>query len=226
MPLQNRIVKPGRTERCVLTDTGKQLLVPEDWELLPPGDGPLTKIVKAKGPTWLVQIKVRKRLISKGIWAKKEHILAAKKELELKRSAPDYAKKCRQAAVRRDKKQIEYTRDFYTEVLEFLDFHPRHAALAARLAKSVTILATPIGSGTVARTERIPLEDRARSAVIAWMRHQTTGYDRMTIARVKGRRRQVRRDLACQSSQLLQLYRDGNEIPQPCPLLRALADEE
>jgi hypothetical protein len=226
MPQQNRIVKPGRTERCVLTDTGEQLLVPEDWQLLPPGDGPLTKIVKAKGPTWLVQVKVRKRLISKGIWAKNEHILAAKNELELKRSAPDYAKKCRQAAVRRDKKQTEYTRDFYTEVLEFLDFHPRYAALAARLAKSVTILATPIGSGTVARTERIPLEDRARSAVIAWMRHQTTGYDRMTIARVKGRRRQIRRDLAFQSSQLLQLYRDGSDIPQPCPLLRALADEE
>lgn len=202
------------------------MLVPEDWQLLPPGDGPLTKIVKAKGPTWLVQVKVRKRLISKGIWAKNEHILAAKNELELKRSAPDYAKKCRQAAVRRDKKQTEYTRDFYTEVLEFLDFHPRYAALAARLAKSVTILATPIGSGTVARTERIPLADRARSAVIAWMRHQTTGYDRMTIARVKGRRRQIRRDLAFQSSQLLQLYRDGSDIPQPCPLLRALADEE
>jgi hypothetical protein len=226
MPQQNRIVKPGKTERTVLTDAGEKLSVPEDWELLPPGDGPLTKLVKAKGPTWLVQVKVRKRLISKGIWANNEYIQAAKNELELKRSAPDYAKKCRQAAVRRDKKQQEYARDFHTEVLEFLNFHSRYAAIAARLATSVTELATPIGSGTVARTERIPLEDRARSAVIAWMRHQTTGYDRMAIARVKGRRRQVRRDLASQSTQLLQLYRDGKEVPQPCPLLQALTDEE
>lgn len=226
MPQQNRIVKPGRTERMVLTEAGEKLCVPEDWQLLPPGDGPLTKMVKAKGPTWLVQVKVRKRLVSKGVWAKNEYIQAAKNELELKRSAPDYEKKCRQAAVRRDKKQQEYSRDFYNEVLVFLDFHPRHAAIAARLAASVTKLATPIGSGTVARTERIPLEDRARSAVIAWMRHQTTGYDHMAIARVKGRRRQVRRDLASQSIQLLQFYRDGNEIPQHCPLFRALADEE
>jgi hypothetical protein len=226
MPQQNRIVRPGKTERTVFTGEGEKLFVPEDWQLLPPGDGPLTKIVKAKGPTWLVQVKVGKRLISKGIWAKNEDIQAAKNEVELKRSAPDYAKKCRQAAVRRDKKQREYSLSFYTEVLEFLDFHPRYAAIAARLAASVTELATPIGSGTVARTERIPLEDRASSAVIAWMRHQTTGYENMTIARVKGRRRQVRRDLASQSIRLLQLYRDGNEIPQPCPLLRALADEE
>lgn len=226
MPQQNRIVRPGNSERTVVTDAGEKLSVPEDWELLPPGDGPLTKMVKAKGPTWLVQVKVRKRLVSKGLWANNDYIQAAKNELELKRSAPDYAKKCRQAAVRRDKKHLEYVRNFHTEVLEFLNFHPRYAAIAARLATSVTELATPIGSRTVARTERIPLEDRARSAVIAWMRHQTTRYDSMAIARVKGRRRQVRRDLASQSTRLLQFYRDGHEIPQPCPLLRALAGEE
>jgi hypothetical protein len=163
--------------------------------------------------------------MSKGIWARKENILAAKNELELKRSAPDYAKKCQQAQARREKKQTEYTRDFYTEVLDFLDFHPRYTVLATQLARSVTELATPVGSGTVARTERIPLEYRARSAVIAWMRHQTTGYEHMTIARVKGRRRQVRRELASQSIRLLQHYRDGGDIPPSCPLFRVLTGE-
>jgi hypothetical protein len=225
MPQQNRIVKPGRTERSVLTDAGEQLAVPEGWDLLPPGDGPLTRIVKAKGPTWLVQVKYKNRFMSKGIWARKENILAAKNELELKRSAPDYAKKCQRAQARREKKQTEYSRDFYTEVLDFLDFHPRYTVLATQLARSVTELATPVGSGTVARTERIPLEDRARSAVIAWMRHQTTGYEHMTIARVKGRRRQVRRELASQSIRLLQLYRDGGDIPPSCPLFRVLTGE-
>ena len=224
MPHQNRIVGPGRTARSVLTDAGEQLVVPEGWELLPPGDGPLTKIVKAKGPTWLVQVKFRKRFISKGIWAKDAHIMAAKEELELKRSAPDYAKKRGQQLARREKKNQEYEQDFYTEVLTFLDFHPRYSTLAAQLAGAVTELATPVGSGTVARTERIPLEDRARSAVIAWMRHQTTGYDNMAIARVTGRRRQVRMELACQSIGLLQLYRDGQDIPASCPLQRAFYD--
>ncbi len=226
MPLQNRIVKPGKSKRSVLTDAGEELIVPDDWELLLPGDGPLTKMVKAKGPSWLVQVKVRNRYISKGIWAKGEYIREAKAELELKRSAPDYAETRRQQLARREKKQKEYEQEFYTEVLDFLNFHPRYAPLAARLAKSVSALATPVGSGTVARTERIPLEDRARSAVIAWMRHQTTGYDRLTIARVKGRRRQVRRELASQSLRLLQIYRDGSEIPSSCPLYKALMQEK
>ena len=226
MPYQNRTVRPGRTERTVLTDDGKQLDVPEGWTLLPPGDGPLTKSVKAKGPTWLVRVKFKKRFISKGIWAQGEHILAAKNELEAKRSAPGYAKKRQQELVRKEKKHRDYVQDFYTEVLEFLDFHSRYTPLATRLARSVTELATPVGSGTVARTERIPLEDRARSAVIAWMRHQTTGYDRMAIARVKGRRRQVRRELAHRSLGLLQLYREGHDIPQSCLLQKALVGEE
>ncbi len=222
MPQQNRLVKPGRTERIVLSETGEQLVVPEDWALLAPGDGPLTKMVKAKGPTWLVQIKVRNRFISKGIWAKKEHILAAKDELEAKRSAPGYAKKRLQDQAGREKKHQGYVQEFNTEVLDFLAFHSRYATLATRLARLVTEFATPVGSGTVARTERIPVADRARSAVIAWMRHQTTNYDRMAIARVKGTRRQVRRELAGRSLDLLQLYRDGRDIPPSCPLQRAL----
>ena len=63
--------------------------------------------------------------------------------------------------------------------------------------------ATPVGSGTVARTKRIPVERRAEAAVIAWMRHQTTAYDSMPIPRVKGKRREVRRLLAQRSKELL-----------------------
>jgi hypothetical protein len=37
--------------------------------------------------------------------------------------------------------------------------------------------------------------------VIAWMRHQTTGYDGMVIPRVKGKRREVRRLLARRSQE-------------------------
>ncbi len=198
------------------------MVVPEDWALLAPGDGPLTKMVKAKGPTWLVQVKVKKRFISRGIWAKEEHILAAKNELEAKRSAPGYAKKRQQELAGRERKHQAYVQDFNAEVLDFLGFHSRYATLASRLATVVTEFATPVGSGTVARTERIPVADRARSAVIAWMRHQTTSYDRMAIARVKGTRRQVRRELASRSLELLQLYRYGHDIPPSCPLQRAL----
>lgn len=75
-----------------------------------------------------------------------------------------------------------------------------------RLAAEVTAHATPVGSGTVARTQRIPIERRAESAVIAWLRHQTTAYDHMQIARVKGKRREVRRMMAGESRRLLAKY--------------------
>jgi len=82
--------------------------------------------------------------------------------------------------------------------------------------------ATPVGSGTVARTKRIPVEQRAEAAVIAWMRHQTTAYDSMTIPRVKGKRREVRRMLAQRSKELLVRYRRGEIGSSECPLQSAL----
>jgi hypothetical protein len=66
-------------------------------------------------------------------------------------------------------------------------FHPNHALLAERFARVVTDYATPVGSGTVARTKRIPVEKRAEAAMKAWLRHQTTGYDGMVIPRVRGK---------------------------------------
>jgi len=86
----------------------------------------------------------------------------------------------------------------------------------------VTAHATPVGSGTVARTSRIPVARRAEAAVIAWMRHQTTAYDVMSIARIKGKRREIRGQLAAQSVSLMQAYRQGWDIAESCPLKKAL----
>jgi hypothetical protein len=48
----------------------------------------------------------------------------------------------------------------------------------------------------------------------------------MQIARVKGLRREVRRDLARESMQLLVVYRQGRDIdPDTCPLQAALRPE-
>jgi hypothetical protein len=75
----------------------------------------------------------------------------------------------------------------------------------------------------VARTERIPIHERAEAAVIAWMRYQTTGYEQMKIPRIKGRRRETRRLLAEKSRYLLEAYRAGRPVAEAdCPLWRAL----
>ncbi|MGW8195855.1 MAG: DUF2293 domain-containing protein [Desulforhopalus sp.] len=226
MPEQTRTVVPTDKERVVLAETGEPLTVPRDWELLPPGDGPLTRLVKAKGATWAVQIKKGRRTMSRGVWARGEHIEAAQRELAARRASPGYAARRERDAARKEKHHAEYVRAFYEEVVRFLAFHPRYAAQAQILARRVTEIATPVGSGTVARTRRIPLAERAGRAVIAWMRHQTTGYDQMKIVRVKGRRREVRRQLAARSALLLDAYRRGEDVAPYCPLQLALQNEQ
>lgn len=197
--------------------------VPQGWALLPPGDAALTRRVKADGPSWTVQEKKGRRMFSRGVWAPADRIEVLRAELEAERSTESYAKRRQADANRRDRKQAEYVEDFRGAVLAFLDFALNHFDVAERLADAVTKHATPVGSGTVARTQRIPVEKRAESAVIAWMRHGTTGYETMKIARIKGNRSSVRRMLAEQSRSLLEGYRAGSEVdPEQCPLQRAL----
>jgi hypothetical protein len=222
MPTENRIVRPGATPRTVTTERGATLTAPIEWALLPPGDAGLTRRVKAAGPTWTVEEKVGRRTFSRGVWAPASSIETARRALEVERADPAYARKLEAARGRREKKQGAYVGDFREAVLAFLAFDPRHAELAAKLANAVTAHATPVGSGTVARTERIPIDERAESAVIAWMRHQTTGYDDLVIPRVKGERRRVRRMLAERSRSLLESYRRGLTLDR-CPLERALS---
>ncbi|MCH9686747.1 MAG: DUF2293 domain-containing protein, partial [Deltaproteobacteria bacterium] len=68
-----------------------------------------------------------------------------------------------------------------------------------------------------------PVERRAEAATIAWLRHQSTAYDSMSIPRVKGMRREVRRLLAARSRAVLQQYRRGTPVdPASCVLRKAL----
>jgi hypothetical protein len=213
---------PGPTPNTVRAADGKVLTVPDGWVLLPPGDAALTRRVKAAGDHWMVQEKKGRKVFSRGVWAPAATIERIQTELEAERSTESFAKRKEADAKRREKAQVVYVEDFTGAVVSFLAFHPNHADLARRLAKVVADHATPVGSGTVARTKRIPVEQRAEAAVIAWMRHQTTAYDSMTIPRVKGKRREVRRMLVQRSKELLARYRRGEAGGDSCPLARAL----
>lgn len=217
---------PGPQANTVRCADGTIRAVPEGWVLLPPGDAALTRRVKGAGPHWVVQEKRGRKVFSRGIWAPAATIARLRAELEVERSTESYARKLAAAAGRREKAQAAYVEDFFGAVVAFLGFAPGHRDLAERLARAVTEHATPVGSGTVARTRRIPVERRAEAAVIAWMRHQTTGYDGMTIPRIKGKRREVRRLLARRSQELLGRYRRGESAAADCPLLRALEREK
>ncbi len=164
-----------------------------------------------------------RKVFSQGVWAPAATVEGIRAELEAERSAESFVKRREADTRRREKAQAEYVADFLRAVVAFLDFHPTHADLAGRMARAITAHATPVGSGTVARTKRIPIEQRAEAAVMAWMRHQTTGYDGMVIPRVKGQRREVRRMLARRSHELLARYRRGEPVGEECPLKKALA---
>lgn len=215
---------PTADPRVFRAADGTLLTAPSGWACLPPGDAGLTRRVKAAGPSWAVLEKRGRKLFSKGLWAPAANIEAARAALDAERSTEAYAKRRASDTQRREREQASYVIEFGAEVTAFLRFAPRWAALAADLAARVTAHATPVGSGTVARTERIPVERRAEAAVIAWMRHQTTAYDNLAIPRVKGKRREVRRDLAEISRAVLDLHRrDEAHTAAGCPLCAALA---
>lgn len=219
----NQTFTPGPHPNTVRAADGTILTAPDGWILLPPGDAALTRRVKAAGDHWVVQEKKGRKTFSRGVWAPATTVERIRAELVAERSTDGYAKRKVADARRRDQAQTEYVEDFFGAVVTFLAFHPNHAALAERLVRAVADHATPVGSGTVARTKRISVEQRAEAAVIAWMRHQTTGYDGMVIPRVKGKRRETRRMLARRSHELLERYRRGEPVGDDCPLKKALA---
>lgn len=215
-------VSPGIRERTVIFPGGRIEEVPADWELLPPGDAGLTRRVKAAGPSWTVKEQKGRKTFSRGVYADASTIARIREELDAERSTDAYTKRRAADAKRREKKQDEYVDTFRDAVLHFLNFAPRYHDIADKMATAITEHATPVGSGTVARTQRIPVEQRAESAVIAWMRHQTTAYDHMKIPRERGKRREVRRMLAQQSRQVLNAYRSGEDVGLSCPLQKAI----
>jgi Uncharacterized conserved protein (DUF2293) len=217
------VFAPTADPRVFVAPDGTRHVAPPGWGCLPPGDAGLTRRVKSLGPSWAIIEKRGRKAFSKGLWAPTEHIQAAKAALEVERSTPAYAKKRAAAGARREHEQASYVVSFEVEVLGFLRFAPRFEELARGIARRVTEHTTPVGSGTVARTERISIERRAESAVIAWMRHQTTAYDRMAIPRVAGKRREVRRELATVSRAILDLHRrDAPHASAACPLCVAV----
>lgn len=221
----DQVFAPAKKPNTVIDSLGTVLTVPPGWALLPPGDAALTRRVKAAGPHWILQEKKGRKTFSYGIYAPESTITEIKEVLVAERSTDAYAKRKQADDTRREKAQEEYVEDFVAAVRAFLRFAECYQTEGQQLAELVAKHATPVGSGTVARTKRIPIEQRAEAAVIAWLRHQTTGYDSMVIPRVKGKRREVRRMLAKRSHELLTQYRHGAPIPNNCPLKIALAKQ-
>jgi len=218
---ENKVVRPIPGKK-LLDEKGQVVTPPEGWDFLPAGDAGVTRKVTSKGVFWKVAEKKGRRVFSKGIWAPSETIEWAKRESSAIRSTDEYKTRTAKDRERREKREAGYKKEFQEKVRSFLNFDQRYRELEIKLAEAVTLHAIPVGSGTVARTKMIPIDERAAKAVIAWMRHNTTKYDSMYVERVKGKRREVRRHLAEDSTMLLSSYRKGEEIIENCPLKKVL----
>lgn len=220
---ESQEVRPSSKTGYVVSLEGELLAIPKGWKLLPPGDAALSRRIKKDGPSWTVKEAKGRKMFSRGIWAPSQRIEALKQQLVTEREDPSYQKKLESGRKRRAEEQRQYVLEFTSAVQQFLNFAYRYDSIEDKMAELISAHAVPVGSGTVARTQRISIEQRAESAVIAWMRHQTTAYDDMQIPREKGKRREVRRMLAKRSRGLLERYRKGLDIDLAmCPLYRVL----
>ncbi len=132
MAHQSLEVRPSKNSREVITAEGKILKVPDDWDLLMPGDAALSRRIKKDGPTWtMFEMKGRKKF-SRGIWAPAARIDALEAELKIEREDPAYQKKLDAGRSRRAKEQVVYAADFEAAVLEFLAFQSAHLELALK----------------------------------------------------------------------------------------------
>ena len=118
------VLAPTSDPRQFRAPDGSVVSPPADWECLPPGDPGLTRRVKAAGPTWWVLEKRGRKTFSRGLWAPRSHIEAARSAIEAERATPAYAKRQEAAERRRDRDQSEYVVEFERAILAFLDSPP------------------------------------------------------------------------------------------------------
>ena len=141
-----------------LLHDGESVTPPEGWEFVPSGDAGLTRRLKMAGECWVMVHRRRNRIEAVGLWTSARRAAAVRAELELERRDPARQRRLEADKRRREAKQAAYTVEFRNAVAAYLHFAERWSGLEAKLAAAVTEHAVPVGSGTVARTQRIPLE--------------------------------------------------------------------
>ena len=169
-------LQPGPTPNTVRAADGAVLTVPEGWTLLPPGDAGLTRRVKAAGDHWVVQEKVGRKMFSEACGRRRRPSTGSGPN-----STPSVHRGIRQEEGGRrpapGEAQTEYVEDFHGAVVAFLAFHPEPRR-PRRPAGPCRHRARHAGRQRHGRPDEAhPVEQRAEAAVIAWMRHRTTGYD-------------------------------------------------
>lgn len=153
--------------------------VPAGWDLLPSGDAFITRTVKAAGVYWYAwkprsRSRPHRRLI--GLWAPRIVIEEAQARAV---ATAERRERGREQGARTRLRAEERSRAELAEAIRaFLDFAPRHGALAETIAREASERAAEVGSGRVGRTRLLTLEERAALAARAHIRHRHTDYEK------------------------------------------------
>ena len=83
---ESLVLAPTADPRVFVAPDGRRLTPPADWACLPPGDAGLTRRVKAAGPSWAVLERRGRKQFSRGLWAPRAHIDAARVAIEAERA--------------------------------------------------------------------------------------------------------------------------------------------
>jgi hypothetical protein len=151
--------------------------IPAGWEFLPSGDAFLTRTVKSARTYWLSwQPRSRHRQHRRilGLWAPSQVIADAQRLAEA--TAARRAAKRALGAQSRERQEDRYRYELEDAIVRFLAFAPVHQKLGRRIAKETAAHAAVVGSGRVARTRKLTLDERAALSVRAYIRHSFTSY--------------------------------------------------
>ena len=151
------------------------LMAPEGWEILPPGDAFVTRTVKRLGPHWVLVRAAKRYTRTLGTLAPPASIREAERLADETKARRERARES--ARQRREAQESAYQRQFAEAVLHYLRFAPRHKRLARQIAEGSARQATVVSSGRVGRTAKLTLEEKAELAARAYIRHRHTDYE-------------------------------------------------
>ena len=152
--------------------------LPEGWEFLAAGDNFVTRRVKASGVYWTLwrpRGRHRPHRRKLGVLAPSPTINAARAEAVTTAERRAAQRVVNTAA--RERAEARYRVELAAAVRAWLDFAPEHAGVATEIAEGVAGHAAVVGSGRVGRTRTLPVEERARLAARAFIRHRFTDYE-------------------------------------------------
>lgn len=148
------------------------------WAFLPTGRAFVTRTGKRAGGFWLVWkprsgTRGHRRLL--GLLAPESTIKSA----VLAAADTETARASRRevGARSRERQEARYQQQLTAAIVDYLAFAPEHQDLAHTIARQAAEHAAVVGSGRVARTRMLPLQERAALAARAQIRHANTDYE-------------------------------------------------